>query len=165
MNFAFAEHQVAKLLPDFRSFGNAFRNDMQSAFDRRFNRRYFLLGIDELLREIPDRLLAGLFPGVIRQRFQAPLQSSGSFRLSLRLEREVQILEFVFAVARENLGFEVLRQLPLFLDRRENGNAALFQIGVILTPLVDVPNLDFVEVAGRFFAISRNERNGPAFFE
>ena len=48
---------------------------------------------------------------------------------------------------------------------RQHGFAAVFQFAEVLQLLLDVADLDFVQIAGHFLAIARNEGHGGAFVE
>jgi hypothetical protein len=165
VHLAFTQHEIAELLPELRCFGNSFGNDVESAFDRCFYRWNFFLGIYEWLREVAGGLFAGLFPNVVGNRFQTTLESGTRFGLSLRFVWKVEIFELVPVVTGKNPCPEVLCQFARFLDCRQHGRAARFEIGIVLAPLIDVADFDFVEITRGFFSVSGNERNCSALFQ
>src|SRR5262249_28993124 len=142
MNLALAEHEVPKLLADGRSLCDSFSNDVKSSFNGPFHSRDLFLWIDELLCEVTRRLFTGLFPNIIRQRFQAAFQTNARLSLSFRLERQVEIFEFVFVVAGDNLRLQIIRQLPLLLNRCQYGCASPFKVRVVLPAKIDMLDLD-----------------------
>src|SRR5438552_2938671 len=131
----------------------SFRDDVQGAFDGRFDDGKFFFRTDELLREYSGRLLARLIPDILRERFEASLQSHAGLSFALELVRKIQVFELVPAVTGDNLRLQFIGKLALPLNRAQNSRAAIFQIGVVLPPLVDVPDLDLVKIPGSLLAI------------
>ena len=56
-------------------------------------------------------------------------------------------------------------EFALFCDGCENGFAAVFEFAEVLELFLDIADLDFVQIAGGFFAIARNEGHGAAAVE
>ncbi len=61
--------------------------------------------------------------------------------------------------------FQLIGQLALFFDGVQDGFAARDQIAEVGELLFDVADLHFVEIAGGFLAIARDERHGAAAIE
>ena len=162
---AFRHHRVAKLLPEFGSFGNALGNNMKRSLDCRFDGQYFFLQIDEALGKFPCRLITSLLPKVIGKRFQTSFDGNGSFRLSLGLIGKIQIFKLALAETGENFGSQVLAQLFLLFDGIQNRRAPRFEFSIVLPLFVDIANLDVVEIARRLLAISRDERDRGSLFK
>ena len=53
----------------------------------------------------------------------------------------------------------------MFGDGRQHGFAPVLQFAEVLQLFLDVADLDFVQIAGDFLAIARDERHGGAFIE
>src|SRR2546427_2781967 len=100
--------------------------------------------MDEALGKFTRRLVASLFPKIIRERFQTPFDGDGSFRLSLRPVRKIQIFKLALAEASENFRPQFVRELFLFLDGIQDRAAPRFEFGIVLPQLVDVSDLDVV---------------------
>jgi hypothetical protein len=110
------------------------------------------------------RIRACLFPDVVRKRPETHRERGARLGLFLGLVRKIQILNLAFAKAGLNLLLQLFGEFALLLNGRQNRGAPLIEPRVIKTALVDVLNLDLIEIARGFLAITRNKRNrGPAF--
>ena len=60
---------------------------------------------------------------------------------------------------------QFVRQLSLFLNRAEHGFAAVFEFAEVGQLFFDRADLDFIQIAGRFLAIARDEGHSAALVE
>ncbi len=107
----------------------------------------------------------GLLPEEEREGLQALVAGDGGFGAALRFVGEIEIFELGLLEGGEDFGFELGGEFALFVDGGEDGLAAVFELAEVLEFFLDVADLDFVEVAGDFFAIAGNEGDGRAFVE
>ena len=57
------------------------------------------------------------------------------------------------------------RHLALFFNRRNDGAATVFEFAQITQPFFKQAQLDIIEAAGGFLAVTRNERHARAFIK
>ncbi len=122
-------------------------------------------GHAELCGKLGERRGVGLLPEEEREGFEALIAGDGGFGAALRFVGEIEIFELGLLEGGEDLGFQFGGQFALFLDGGEDGLATVFEVAEILEFLLDVADLDFVEIAGDFFAIAGNEGDSRAFVE
>jgi len=101
----------------------------------------------------------------VGERFEAGF--AGDLRLAapLRLVRQIEVFEALLGFGGVDLGAQRRAQLALFLDRREDRAASLFELAQIDQALVEQAQLDVVETAGHLLAVAGDERYGRAFVE
>ena len=58
-----------------------------------------------------------------------------------------------------------VRQLALFLDRAQHGLAAVFEFAEVSQLLFNGPDLNLIQIPGRFLEIARDERHSAAFIQ
>src|SRR2546426_998969 len=112
-----------------------------------------------------DGISACLIPDIPSQRLEAALQRDTGLGLSFGFVWKIKVLQLVLAVGGENFGLELVGQLSLFFDRSKNGIAAVLEILVVVTFLVDVAYLDLVEIPRRFLPVPRYKGNRRPLFQ
>ena len=106
-----------------------------------------------------------MLPEVIRKRLESPFDRNGSLGFPLGLVRKIEIFEFALAVAGHDPGLQIVAKLSLLLDCIQDRGAARFQVGVVLPPALDIPDLDLVKIARSFLTVSSDERNSSSVVE
>ena len=101
-------------------------------------------------------------PERIRQRRQATLAGDHRTRAALGLVGEIEIFKRLLGVGGEQLRAKHVVKLSLLVNAFDDGCAPRFHFVQIFGALTYVAQLDFVESAGRFLAIARNERESGA---
>src|SRR5262249_28236129 len=108
---------------------------------------------------------AGLIPEELRERLQSVFTRNGRFGAAIRLVGQIEVLELGLLQNGFDFCFELRSELALLGDGGEHGFAAVFELAEVLELLLNIPDLNFVKIAGYFFAIPRNERHGRAAVE
>ena len=119
----------------------------------------------ELRGDFGERRGVVLFPEEVGERFQALLARDGGLGAALRLVGQVEIFELGLFERGLDLRLQLRREFALFLNGGEHGFAAVFEFAEVLELLLDVADLDFVQIAGDFLAVARDEGHGGAFVE
>ncbi len=119
----------------------------------------------ELRRHFRERRRVALVPQEKCERFQALVASDGGLGAAFGLVRQVKIFEFGLFERGLNLRLQLRRQFTLFLYGRQHRFAAILQFAKVFQFLLDVADLDLVQIAGHFLAVTRNEGHGSASVE
>lgn len=107
----------------------------------------------------------GIVQQAVGQRHQARFDGDLRLRAALLLVGQIQIFQ-ARLVFRVHDGVEQFgRHLVLFRDRGHDGGAPLFQLAQVAQALFEQAQLDIVETAGRFLAVTGDEGHGGAFVE
>ena len=155
---------VAQLTDQMRVFGDGFHQDGARAVQRGAHVGHALVRIDERLGERLRRE-RGILAQAGRQRFQPGLAGDLRLGAALGLERQVQVLQSRLGVGGEQVGFQCIIELALFLDAGQDRRAALFQFTQVAQALLQQAQLGVVEAAGDLLAVARDERHGGAAVE
>ena len=156
---AVGHHHGAHGLAELGVLADHFGDDVARAFERLFGRHAELRG------DFGERRGVALFPEELGERFEALVARDGGLGAALRFVGQVEIFEFGLFEGGFDLRLELRGELALFLNGGEDGFAAVFEFAEILELFLDVADLDFVQVAGDFLAIARNEGHGGAAVE
>ena len=105
------------------------------------------------------------FQNFPRQFFQPAAAGGRGQRLLLGLERQVEILEPLRRRRGENLLGELLGQLALRLDRTQDRLLALGKLTHLRQPVLNDPNLLFIQTAGLILAVSGDKGDRVPFIE
>jgi hypothetical protein len=145
--------------------GDHLGRDVARAGERVVGRRDARLGRDER-RGLGRRIaVGGLRQDPLRQRLE-PLVARGLRpRPAPRPVRRVEVLERALGVGRAQPRLELGGELALLRDRREDRGAPGLELDQVRAALLDGPDLDLVEPAGRLLAVARDERDGVAVTE
>ena len=96
------------------------------------------------------------------QWFQSLLSGYFSTCLSLGLVRKINILQFSSIPTSIDTFLQIGSEFALFLDSLEDSFLALGNFRKFVVPFLDFSNLDFIQSAGRFFAVTADERYGSS---
>ncbi len=158
-------HHAAHLLAEGGIFADPLGDNVARALHRFVRGRHALFRAHEGSRKIGQGCRASLVPEVLRQRFQALVAGDGRLGAPLRLVGQVQVFQFGLFERRLDARLQFRGQLALFGDGVEHGFPALFELAEILQLFLNVADLDFVQVAGGLFAVTRDERHRGACVE
>ena len=122
-------------------------------------------GMAKRAAEFGERGGVGLLPEVQGERFESLLAGDGGLGPALGLVRQVEIFEFGLLQRGFDFGLQLGGELALLLDGGEHGFAAVFELAEVFELLLDIADLDFVEIAGGFLAVARDEGNRGAVVE
>ncbi len=155
-----------------RGLREALGQDVARAVERRFRVRH-VDRLDAFRGRSHEHVLGRFRVGIERrigeqrvgERLQPGLARDLRPGAALRLVREVKILERLLGRRHQNRGAQLVGQLPLLLDRRQDRRAPLFELAQIQQALLQRTQLRIVEVAGHLFSIARDERHARAFVE
>jgi hypothetical protein len=163
---AFVEHHLAQRLAQIGRLGDRLGDDVARAVERLLRRVDALLGVDERRGQRFERQLArDLRPEVIGQRFEALLARDGRLRAALRLVGQVEIFELALVERLLDARFQFVGELALLGDGGENRLAPVGEFAEVAELLFDVADLDLVEIARGFLAVTGDKRHGAALVE
>jgi hypothetical protein len=161
---ALVEHRLAEFLAYIRRVGDHLSHDVARALERLIGIRDALLRIHKSCRKCYEQTRTGfLSPQIIGQRLEPFLARDGRLSVPLRLVRQVEVFQFALIQRALDARFQFVRQFALLLDRSENRLLARHQIAEIAELLLDRSDLDFIQIAGCFLAVARDERHSRAF--
>ena len=165
-HYAIRHHHAADGFAELGILADPLRDDVTGAlqgFGRGADAFFFA---DEGIGQVGERGGAGLLiPKKLGERFEALIASDGGLGPALGLVRKVQIFEFGLLQRRLDAGLQFRTELALLLDGLEDRFPALLQFPEVLQLLLDVTDLDFIQVAGDFLAVPRDERHRGPFVE
>ncbi|MGY3191937.1 hypothetical protein ACVIWU_001303 [Bradyrhizobium sp. USDA 4509] len=144
--------------------GEALDQDRARAVERRGDVGDLLLGIDEGRRGLV-RIALGLRQKLIGERLEAGLLGDLGLGATLRLVRQIDVLEPALAVGGHDLSLERGVELALLADRIEHRGTALLELAQIRQPLFQRTQLGIIKRAGELLAVSRDERHRGAAVE
>ncbi len=98
----------------------------------------------------------------VGQRLQAALAGDRGSRAPFGLVGQVQVFQLLLVLARLDLAAQRGRQLPLLVDRFQDGRLALGQFSCLGERVLDGPQGLFVQALGCFFAIACDKRDRVA---
>ena len=163
---AFFEHHAPEGFAELGIFGDGFGDDVARAFESFLGSGDRLFGIDERGGKLRERQRAGLlFPEVGGEGFEAFFAGHGGFGAAPGLVREVEVFELAFFEGGFDAGAKVVSKFALVGDGAEDGFAAVFELAVVGEFFFDGADLNFVEIAGDFFAVTGDEGDGAVFVE
>ena len=157
--------ELAELGPGLRIVADPFGQDVPGSREGGVDVPDFLLRVDECLGQghrVGPRLVIDEGVG---QRFQPSLLGDGRPGASLRPVGGVQILQGREGFSIGNRLLEEVGQEVPFLERFEDGAAALFGFSQLQHSVADPGDRHLVQRPGRFLAVSGDERDGGPFCE
>ena len=98
----------------------------------------------------------------MRQRLQSLFARDGGLGAALGFVGQVEIFELAFVETLFDARFQLIGQLALLFDGVQDGFAARDQIAEVGELLFDFADFHFVEIAGGFLAVARDEGHGAA---
>ncbi len=120
---------------EFRVLGEALHEDLSRPFQGRRGIGHPLGRVDEARR--PGlRVLAGVLQQAQGQGFQPGLPGHLGLGAALGLEGQIEVLQALLGVRRQDLGLEFGAQFALFLDAPQDQVAPLFQFPQIAQTLL-----------------------------
>jgi len=161
---ALIEQIVAQLAEQFGRFAELLREDVACAVERSLDIGDAFLCID-VLRGFRLRIEQRVREQCVGERLQAGLAGDLRTRAALRLVRQIEVFEHLLAVGAFDRGAQLVRQLALFVDARDDRGAAVFEFAQIQQAFFERAQLRVVEIAGDFLPVSGDERNGRSFIE
>jgi hypothetical protein len=163
---AFIKNKLTQRLAQVGVFTDPFGDNVARAFKRLFHSSHAQFRIHKRCGKCFQRLRSVLLcPEILRQRLKPFFARDGGLGAALRLIRKIPIFELVFVERSFNARLELIGQLALLGNGREDGLAPLRKVTEVSKLFLNVTNLDFVQVACGFLAITRNEWNGAAIIK
>ena len=165
-------HVFAQGLQQGRVFGETLHQNLARAVEGRLGVRHarvVAVGtrkcVAQELARFHFRRQFRIVQQAVGQRHQARFDGDLRLRAALLLVRQIQVFQ-ARLVFRVHDGVEQFRRhLVLFRDRGHDGGAPLFQFAQVAQALFEQAQLDIVEAAGRFLAVTGDEGHGGAFVE
>ena len=111
------------------------------------------------------RVCSWLVDDLLQRRANSSLAGFIRFGFATLLKRQVQILEASLGIALEDEGAQLIGELSLFFDRREDRLLPVFQLAQVLQPPLEGAKLRVIQSAGDLLAVAGDERDGVAFVE
>ncbi|MNK63741.1 hypothetical protein D3C87_829650 [compost metagenome] len=165
-------HVFAQGLQQGRIFGETFHQDLARAVEGCLGVKHARVVAVGTRKRVAQEFARFRFRRQFRvlqqavgQRHQARFDGDLRLRAALLFVRQIQVFQ-ARLVFRVHDGVQQLgRHLVLFRDRRHDGGAPLFQLAQVAQALFQQAQLDIVEAAGRFLAVTGDEGHGGAFVE
>src|SRR4051812_36554194 len=118
-------------------------------------------GVDKRRSKCFKRLAGWLLiPEIVRQRCKSLFSCNHRLGAALRFIGEIEIFQFTLVERLVDTRPQLVCQLALFLNGRENRLFAGDQLTKIEQLFFDSANLEFVEIASRLLAIAGYKGNG-----
>ena len=102
---------------------------------------------------------------LVGQRLQPRFAGHHALGAALGLEGQVQVFQLLFGGRGVDGGQQFGRHLALLGDAFDHGGAAVFQLAQIAQARLQLAQLDVVQAAGHFFAVTGDEGDGGAAIE
>ncbi len=167
-NDALLPHARAQFSEQLRRLGKTLDQNIARAVQRGFHVRHAVLGrgfVVDILRRFFLRIERGIGKQRIGQRLQPGFARDLRARAPLGFIGQVNIFQRLLGRRRLDGTAQFVGELALLFDRRQNNRAPLLQLAQIKQSLFEIAQLRVVEIAGNFFAITRDERHRRAFVE
>jgi signal transduction histidine kinase len=155
---------IAQLAEQLGRFAELLGQDVACAVERRLDVGDALVGVD-VCGGFRLRIEQRVREQCVRERLEAGFAGDLRARAALRLVRQIEIFEHLLAVGRVDRGAQLVGQLALFVDARQDRRAAILELAQIQQAFLELAQLRVVQIARHFLAVPGNERNGRAFVE
>ena len=151
---ALVEHALAHLADQVGVESKTVNDDGTRALES-------LLGVfKSFSQELPRHLFwigRGVLNELVRQLFQAGLASDVGLGLAALLVWQVQVFQTRLGLTLENLCTQLVGELSLLIDSRQNCLFTLFQFAQVRRALLDGAQLRIIQTTSGFFAVTRDE--------
>ena len=101
----------------------------------------------------------------IGKRFESEFPGNRRTGSLLRFEGEIDILQGIEGICRLDLGAKFLGEELAFFQGSEDGFTAFIERFQLLETVSDFGDLDLIQLAGAFFSVTGDERNGRSFLQ
>ncbi len=150
------------------SLGKTLGQDITGAVEGGFDVRHAIFRrrlVVDILRRFFLRVEVEIAEQRVGQWLKAGFAGDLRFGAAFRFVGQINIFQRLFGAGAFDGFPQLVGKLALLLDGRQHRRAAVFQLAQVEQPLFKIAQLGVVKIAGRFFAIARDEGHGGAFVQ
>ncbi len=161
---ALVEQVIAQLAEQIGGFAELFGEDVARAVERGLDVGDAFFGV-HVGGGFGLRVEQRIAEQRVGERLQAGFAGDLRARAALRLIREIQVFQHLLAVGAFDRGAQLVGELALFVDARDDRGAPVFQFAQIQQAFLEITQLRVVEIVGHFLPVAGDERNSRSFVE